>query len=119
MLQVISDGQAAVEAGAEALGGLGGVLGDVAGHLLRAQLPSLVIAPGDVADVELLAPAGIPIRPVLQGWAGHPDSLDGLPQDIREEGRREAGRWWGQAASTAAVGGRVQAQDGVEVDRSA
>jgi hypothetical protein len=53
--------QAVVEAGAEALGGLGGVLGDVASHLLSAQLPGLVVA-GDVADVELAAPAGIPLR---------------------------------------------------------
>jgi hypothetical protein len=54
VLQVISDGQAAVEAGAEALGGLGRVLGDVAGHLLRAQLRGLGITTGDVTDVELL-----------------------------------------------------------------
>jgi hypothetical protein len=64
VLQVVG-ADAAVQAAAEALGGLGRVLGDVAGHLLRAQLPSLVIAPGDVANVELLAPAGIPIRPAL------------------------------------------------------
>jgi hypothetical protein len=54
VVQVIG-AEASVEAGAEALGGLGRVLGNVAGHLLRAQLPGLVVARGDVADVELLA----------------------------------------------------------------
>jgi hypothetical protein len=38
-VQVVGVGQAAVQAGAEALGGLGRVLGDVAGHLLGRQLP--------------------------------------------------------------------------------
>src|ERR671918_527725 len=47
-LQVTCAGQATVQAGAEALGGLGGVLGDVAGHLLSRQLPALVIGSGDV-----------------------------------------------------------------------
>jgi hypothetical protein len=118
LVQVVGP-EAPVQAGPEALGGLGRVLGDVAGHLLSRQLSRLVVGSGDVADVELLAPADIPIRAVPQGWAGHPDSRDGLPQGILEEGRREAGRWWGQAAGTAALGGRVQTQDGVEVDRSA
>jgi hypothetical protein len=48
-----------------------GVLGDVAGHLLGRQLARLVVGAGDVAKVELLAPAGIPLRATgLQGWAG-------------------------------------------------
>jgi hypothetical protein len=65
---------APVEAGAEALGGLGRVLGDVAGHLLSRQLPGLVAAlAGDVVDVELGAPAGIPGRPAINRRAGHPD----------------------------------------------
>jgi hypothetical protein len=37
----------------------------------------MVAVSGDVADVELLAPAGLPIRAVLQGWAGHSHSWDG------------------------------------------
>jgi hypothetical protein len=65
-LQVVGITEPLVEAGAEALGALGGVLGDVAGHLLGAQLPGLVVA-GDVADVELLAPAGEPARPTRSG----------------------------------------------------
>ena len=46
-----------VEGDAQGLGALGRVLGDIAGHLLSRQLP-LVAALGDVAHVELLAPAG-------------------------------------------------------------
>ena len=76
VLQVIS-AEAPVEAGAEALGGLGGVLGDVPGDLLGRQLARLVVGASDVADVELLAPAGIPPRATgLQGRAGHPHSRD-------------------------------------------
>jgi hypothetical protein len=40
-VQVGGIGEAAVEAAAEALGGLGRVLGDVAGNLLGRQLPGL------------------------------------------------------------------------------
>jgi hypothetical protein len=77
VVQVVG-AEAAVQAGAEALGGLGGVLGDVAGDLLGAQLPGLILGAGDVADVELLAPAGIPLRAAgLKGRAGHPHSRDG------------------------------------------
>jgi hypothetical protein len=79
VLQVISGSQAAVEACAEALGGLGRVLGDVAGHLLGRQLPGLVIAPGDVAHVELLAPPCIATRLTIDGRTGHPDGRDGMP----------------------------------------
>jgi hypothetical protein len=52
--------EAVVQAAAEGLGGLGRVLGDVAGHLLRRQLPGLAIGPGDVVDVELGAPLRVP-----------------------------------------------------------
>src|SRR5829696_4959263 len=48
------------------------VLGDVPGHLLSRQLPGLVAVGGDVAYVQLLPPAGIPIRSAsLLGRAGH------------------------------------------------
>ena len=106
--------EATVEPGAEALSGLGGVLGDVAGHLLGRQLPRLAVAvPGEVADVELLAPTGIPFRPtVLRSWTGHADSRDRLPDSVLEEVRREAGRRWGQAARTATLGCGVDADDG-------
>src|SRR5512133_905436 len=74
-----------------------GVLGDIAGHLLRAQLPGLAIGAGDVANVELLAPAGIPARPAnLQRWAWHADRRDRLSQGLFEQLGREAGRRWGQ-----------------------
>ena len=48
--------QAMVEGDAEGLGGLGCVLGDVAGDLLLGQLPATVGA--DVAHIQLLTPAG-------------------------------------------------------------
>jgi hypothetical protein len=69
--------EAAVQADAEALGGLGGVLGDVAGDLLGAQLPGVTLGSGDVADVELLAPAGIAAQVVaVDGRAGDTDRRD-------------------------------------------
>jgi hypothetical protein len=78
--QVLGVGQAPVQAAAEALGGLGRVLGDVAGDLLGRQLPHLLVCSADVADVELLTPAGIPLRPaILQGRAWHLDRRDGQP----------------------------------------
>jgi hypothetical protein len=110
--------EAAVQAAAEALGGLGRVLGDVAGHLLGRQLLRLVLAGGDVADVELLTPPRIPLRTAIDGRAGHPHSRDRLPQRVLEQAGSERLGWWGQAARTAAVGGRIQAQDGMEVDRT-
>jgi hypothetical protein len=55
-------GEAVVEGDAQGLGGLGRVLGDVAGDLLGAQL--LVVAGlGDVADVELLAQRASRVTP--------------------------------------------------------
>ena len=109
--------EASVQAAAEALGGLGGVLGDVPSHLLGRELPRLLTVLGDVVDVELLPPAGIPVRPVVQRRAGHADSRDGQAERLLEEGGGE--RLWGrgETARTAAVGGCVQADDGVEVDR--
>src|SRR5215208_6073130 len=118
MVQV-GGADALVEAAAEALGGLGGVLGDVARHLLGRQLPGLIRVLGDVVHVELLTPAGIPARTVVQRRAGYPGSRDRQPQSVLEEGGGEGPGWWGQAARAAAVGGRVQADDGVEVDRPA
>jgi hypothetical protein len=112
-------GQASVQGGGEALGGLGGVLGDLAGHQLSRKLLGLVITAGDVAHVELLAPPRIPARSIIEGWAGHPPSGHGLPQGPLEEDSGEGLGWWGQAAGAAAFGGGVQAQDGVEVDRAA
>jgi hypothetical protein len=56
-IQVVEviDADAPVQAATEAFGRLGRVLGDVAGDLLRRQLPGLVVVlPGDVVDVELL-----------------------------------------------------------------
>src|SRR5215211_4309210 len=111
--------EAAVQAAAEALGGFGRVLGDVAGHLLSRQLPGPVIPRGDVADVELLTPAGIPLRPVVQGWAGHPDGRDRRLQGVLEQVGAERLRWWQETGRASAVGRRVQADDGVEVDRPA
>jgi hypothetical protein len=89
VLQVVGVGEASVQAGAEALSGLGGVLGDVAGHLLSRQLPGLLTVLGDVVDVELLPPAGIPARPAIQRRAGHPDHRDGMPEGVLEQGGRE------------------------------
>src|SRR5215216_5441591 len=110
VLQVVSVGEAAVQAAAEALSGLSGVLGDVASHLLRAQLPGLVIGSGDVVDVELLTPARIPLwLAVLRGRAGHPDGGDGQPQGVLENGGGEALGRRSETAGAAAVGGRVQA----------
>src|SRR5512133_161895 len=116
--EVVINGQPPVKASAEALGGFGGVLGDVAGHLLSRQLPRLVLPSGDVADVELLTPPGITGRPTIDGRAGHPDGRDRLLEGVVEEGGGERLRWWGQAARTAALGGSVQADDGMEVDRA-
>jgi hypothetical protein len=78
MLQVVS-ADAPLQTRTEALGGLGGVLGDVAGHLLSRQLPGVAIASGDVAHVELLAPPGIATWLTINGRAGHADGRDGLP----------------------------------------
>jgi hypothetical protein len=119
IVQVVEviDADTPVEAGAEALGGLGRVLGDVAGHLVSRQLPRLVVS-GDVADVELLTPAAIPARPsIVQGRTGHPDCGNCLPECLLEQARRERIRWWGQAARAATLGGRVQANNRMEVDR--
>ena len=57
--------------------------------------------------------------PPSTGRAGHPDGRDRLPERLLEQGGGEGLGWWGQAAGAAAVGGRVQADDGVEVDRAA
>jgi len=63
VLQVVGT-YTAVAAAAEALGGLGGVLGDVTGDLLGREFPRLVaVLPGYVAHVQLLTPPGT-ARPV-------------------------------------------------------
>jgi hypothetical protein len=72
-----------------------GVLGDVAGHLLGRQLPRLLVA-GDVADVELLTPAGIAVRLTLDRWARHADSGHRLPDGALEDGGRDTLWRWGQ-----------------------
>jgi len=115
-VQVGGIGEAAVEAAAEALGGLGRVLGDVAGNLLCRQLPGLVVS-RDVAHVELLTPAGIAGRLAIDGRAGDADGRDRLPYGLLEESGRERLGWRGQAGRAPALGGRVQADHGVEVDR--
>ena len=118
VLQVVGIGQAPVEADAEALGGLGRVLGDVAGHLLRRSAPQPV-----VTGVMLRTSSCSPQRAYR---SGPPSSRGG--QGTRTAGtacRRASSRraavnglgGWGQAARTATVSGRVQADDGVEVDR--
>jgi hypothetical protein len=118
LVQVVEvvGGDAAVEARAEALGGLGGVLGDVAGHLLGRQLSGLAAVSGDVVDVELLAPAGIPLRSAIDGRAGHGHGRRSQGNRLLEQTGGERLRGRGEAGRAAALGGRVQAQDGVEVD---
>jgi hypothetical protein len=82
-LQVLG-AEAAVGAGSEALGGLGGVLGDIPRDLLGRQLSRLVVASGDVADVELLAPAGIARWAVVQRRTRRPDGRDRLLDGVLE-----------------------------------
>jgi hypothetical protein len=77
---------APVEAGAEALGGVGGVLGDVAGYLLGRQLPRLVVTGRDVADVELLTPPRIAVRLAIEGRTMHPDRRNCQPQRLLKAG---------------------------------
>jgi hypothetical protein len=89
VLQVVSDGQPPVKASAKALGGLGGVLSDVASHLLSRQLPRLVLPSGDVADVQLHTPPRIRGRPTINRRAGHPDGRDRLLEGVLEEGGGE------------------------------
>jgi hypothetical protein len=108
VLQVVG-AEATVQVGPEALGGLGRVLGDVPRDLLGRQLAHLAVGASDVADVELLAPAGIPLRPTgLNGRAGHPHSRDGQAEGVLEDGGGEALRWGSEPGRTAAFGGRVR-----------
>ena len=62
-----------VESDAEGLGALGRILGDIASDLLGRQLPALAAV--DVANVELLAPAGgqghVLVLVLVEGRAGH------------------------------------------------
>ena len=76
-LQVICGGQAPIQADPKLSVALVAYLAMYPATCSADSLGLLVT--GDVADVELLAPTGIAIRPVLQGVAGHPDSVDGLP----------------------------------------
>src|SRR5829696_3018601 len=78
---------------AEALGGLGGVLGDVPSDLLGRELARLLTVLGDVVDIELLPPAGIPAWPVVQGRARHPHGRDRLLEGLLEQVGRERLRW--------------------------
>jgi hypothetical protein len=109
-----------VEGDAQGLGALGRVLGHIAGHLLSRQLLVVVASLGDVANVELLAPAGGQSHALVlvDHRAGHGHGARGLPDGPLEEVGGEPA-WWGRRTGRAAAGGgRVQADDGVEVDRA-
>jgi hypothetical protein len=70
-------------------------------------------------DVELLPPTRIPVRLAVLSGAGRPHGRDRLLEGLLEQIGTERLGWWGQAVRAAAVGGCVQADDGVEVDRAA
>src|SRR5690606_9444067 len=93
--------------GADAFGGLGGVLGDVARYGLMRQLTG----GGDGPDVDLRAPGQRPGRHVRGGRGGDRHGTGGVPDGVGQEldGRPlgRGGRW--------AVG-TVEADDRVEVD---
>src|SRR5215211_1056877 len=117
VVQVVG-GETAVQGRSEAHGGLGRVLGHVAGDLLSRQL-TRVVAVGDVANVELRTPAHMSItRAILERRAGHGNASAGLTDRLLEERSGERLRWGSEAGGAAAVGGGVQTQDGVEVDRA-
>jgi hypothetical protein len=110
-----------VEGDTQSLGALGRVFGHIAGDLLGAQLP-LVAGLGDVAHVELLTPAGSQRHALvllLDHRAGHGHRGGGPPHGGLEEVGREPARWRHHTGRAGAVGGGVQADDGVEVDRAA
>jgi hypothetical protein len=109
-----------VEDDTQGLGGLGRVLRDVAGDLLGAQL-LLVASLGDVPDVELLAPAGSQRHALglIDHRAGHSHRGGGPPDSGLEQLGGEPGWWGSDTGRAAAGGGRVEAKDGVEVDRPA
>src|SRR5215218_6292912 len=111
VVQVVG-GETAVQGRSEAHGGLGRVLGHVAGDLLSRQL-TRVVPVGDVANVELRTPAHMPlIRAILERRTGHGNASAGLTDRLLEEPSGERLRWGGEAGGAAAVGGGVQAQDG-------
>ena len=97
-------GQSMVETGPEALGGLGGVLGDIPGDLLRREPPGLAIDLGEVVDVKLLTPAGEPLRPAIDRRAGYGHGRNGLLEGVLEQAGTERLRWWGKAVRAAAGG---------------
>jgi len=109
-----------IQGDAHGLGGLGRVLGDVAGHLLGAQLP-LVAGLGDVAHVELLPPAGGQGHGLVlvDHGAGHGHGGGDLSDGRLEQLGGEPSRRRHHTGRAAAVGGGVQADDGVEVDHPA
>jgi hypothetical protein len=71
---------------------------------------------GDVVDVEVRAPAGIALRPTIDRRTGHPNRRDRRLEGVLEQVGIKRLRRWQQAVRAAAGGGRVQADDSVEVD---
>src|SRR5215211_9027162 len=99
-------GDGLVEGGAQALGGLGGVLSQVPGDLPLGPLASARV---DGAEVELLAPADRwPAQRAREGDLG-----GGLAQGGGQQLDAGPGGWWGVGV------GAVQADDDVEVDCAA
>jgi hypothetical protein len=115
VVQVVIGVDAAVQAD-QGLGALGGVLGDIGGDRLGRQLGPIL---GDVADVELLAPAGQPLRLLLDRriWHGHGDG--GQPHGLGQQLGGEPLGWWRHVLRVVSRWCGVQADDGVEVDRAA
>jgi hypothetical protein len=109
---------AVIQGDAQGFGGLGCILGHIAGDLLVRQLP-LIASLGDVAHVQLLAPArnkGHALA-LIDRRAGHGHGARGLPDGPLEEVGAEPAWWRGHIGRTGAVGGGVQADDGVKVNR--
>jgi hypothetical protein len=48
----------------------------------------------------------------------YPDRRDRQPQRLLEQVGSERLRWWGQTGRTTALGGRIQTDHGMEVDRT-
>ena len=69
VLHVVTS-EAPIQTAAEALGGLGRVLGDIPGDLLSRQLPRLAVLASDVVDVELRAQRAYRSGPPSTGGQG-------------------------------------------------
>ena len=109
-----------IEGDAQGLGGLGRVLGDIAGDLLSAQL-RLIAGLGDVAHVKLLTPAGDQGHALvlIDHRAGHRHRRRHPAHRSLENIGGELGRRRGHTGRAAAVGDGVQPDDGEEVDGAA